>query len=175
MPTKKQTIVIEEVLKKPFEQEGMTIHPFQIGENIPVPMFGETSVEMLKEFANLAHQTMLSEPLVVFWGLSGNLGNFYSPVLDRELTSDTLDLKIKFSKTTQPFMVHREKAFELLAKSLGGIQSLREIPFEEAMLIIDGKKPAPQMQYEELEDDDDDAMTENCLVTCRPGYHKCGK
>ncbi len=169
--TKKPIITIEEVLKKPYEMENLP--PFRIGENIPVPMFGDAAIEVLADFSKLAHKLLLAEPLVVFWGLSGALGSFYSKVLDPELTMDVLHMKITIAKTVQPFSVLREKAFELLTEKLGGIQGLRDIHFEEAMLVIAGKKPIPQMVYDEPEEESD--FDDDCTPECRPGYHKCGK
>ena len=83
-----------------------------------------------------------------------------------------LNVKITVAKTTQPFSIYREKSFELTAKNLGGIQSLKEIPFEEAMLVIEGKKEPPAPEYEEPEEAEFD---DDCLATCQPGDHKCGK
>lgn len=169
---KKQTVTIEEVLKAPYPEEHVPV--FKIGENVPIPMFGEISIEILRDFATLAHQLLLKEPFIVFWGLSGNLGNFYSKVKDPDLTMDMLTLKINYAKPMQPFNVHREKGFELLVEKLGGIQSLREIDFEEAMLIVQGKKAAPQMKYEESDDEESD-FDDDCVADCKPGFHVCGK
>lgn len=169
---KKQIVTIQEILKSPYPEEH--VKPFKVGENQPIPMYGEGAVSILQAFSELAHQLLMKEPFVVFWGLSGNLANFYSKVKDPEYTMDTLTMKINYAKPTQPFNVHREKGFELLVDKLGGIQTVREMPFEEAMLVVEGKKAAPQMEYDEPEDDDGE-MDGNCLPTCRPGYHKCGK
>ncbi len=168
---KNSTITITEKLSKPYEGK---VHDFDIGDNKPVPVFGEVSIETLREFAALAHELLNKEPLVVFWGLSGGLGNFYSKVPDTSFTVETLTVKITVAKTMQPFTVYREPAFELLVEKIGGIKALRSIPFEEAMLVVEGKKEPPAAKYEEP-DEEDVEFDEDCLPTCLPGKHKCGK
>lgn len=173
----KPTITIKEVLSHPHPEDQ--VRPFDIGDNIPVALYGNHAMTVLAEFAKLAQDILMKEPLVVFWGLSGNLANFYSKVPEAELQGvlapmDAINTKIGFLKPTQPFTVARYKSFEITAKKLGGINTLHEIPFDEALLVVEGKKAPPQMQYEEPEDDEVE-FDENCLPTCMPGRHVCGK
>lgn len=114
------------------------------------------------------------EPLVVFWGLSGNLGCFYSKI-QSTLNEEELNAKITLEKPTQPFNIYRESKFKQTMKELFDIDTVvREIHFEEAILIIQGKKQPPTAVYEEP-DEEDCEFDEDCTPDCRIGEHKCGK
>lgn len=170
---KKPIITIEEKLPSPFIPDpGQKIPEFQVGEGYSTPTFGTQAMEAIQQFTELAHKLLHEEPLIVFWGLSGSLGCYYSPVKDPELNMEALNAKITIAKTTQPFSIYRHKAFELVVERIGGMQMMTQMPFEEAMLIVEGKKAAPAPVYEEPEEVEFD---EDCTPECRPGEHKCGK
>lgn len=168
---KKPTIEIQEILKKPYPEEAVTL-PFKVGESTPIPIFGDVGLRELQMFNDMAHKIQHEEPLVVFWGLSGKLADYYSKVDEKETSMDAVNAKIQFANTQQPFSVFRMSNFEVTIEKMGGMGGLHEIGFEEAVLIIEGKKQPPQPIYEEPEEAEFD---ENCTDACQPGDHKCGK
>lgn len=162
-------ITIQELLPRPFEMEGLPEFDIKEGHIIT---FGDTGIIMLQSFIKLADSLKKDDPLIVFWGLSGGLGGFYSTVEDRSLNVESIVVLLRMVTLTQAYAVHSQSNFELLVEKLGGIKTLTKIPFEQALLVLKGKKPAPQMRFEEAEEAE---FNDDCNTTCKPGYHTCGK
>lgn len=171
---KKPTSTIQERLPQPYTEE---VPPFALRKNtqtgaVGIPVFGIDAMDVVQQFMNLAHEMLKKEPLYVFWGLSGSLGCYFSEVKNHDLTMEQLNARITLSKPLQPFSVLRQGAFEMMIERIGGSGMVRKIDFDEAMLIVEGKKRPPEPEYEEPEEEEFD---EDCTPACRPGDHKCGK
>lgn len=169
---KPEVIIIEEVLRAPYAEEGVTVPPFKIGKDASIPIFGIGAGKSLEDFCALAHQLLLAEPFMIFWGLSGKLADFYSMINNPALKREMIEARIALISTKQPFSLVRESHFETMVEKLGGIENLRNIPYEEALLILEGTKEVPGLEYIEPEQSEFD---DRCLITCKPGNHQCGK
>lgn len=173
MATKKPTIEITEILKRPFESDS--IPEFKIAEGSSVPIF-ENAMEQLKEFHELSRELMNEEDIVVFWGFSGILMNKYSRVKTKDgdslATPQSLEIKISLTKPGQNMTVYRESAWEIAMERMEGIENISPIDFKTAMLMLEGKIKPPEEEYQEP---DEDEFDENCTPECVPGDHKCGK
>lgn len=172
MPTKKLTVEIVEILKKPFEHEN--IPDFKMAEGSAVPLF-ENSLEQLNEFHKMAQYLMMSEDIVVFWGFTGLLMNKYSRIKQKGepyITPQELEVRIQLTKSTQTATVYRDGAWTVVLEKLGKEATLSAIDYQTALLILEGKIKPPEEEYQEP---DEDEFDENCLSTCLPGDHKCGK
>jgi hypothetical protein len=175
-PTKKPTIEIEELLRVPYDEKPENPIPdFSMKEGEAIPLFTEQAMFELQEFHLLSRELMRTEDIVVFWGLSGLLQNFYSTIPFKEdslVSMDTVETQVRLAKVNQVFNLYRSSGFEIALEKLGDLETLKEIPYEEALLVLEGRKQAPGPSYEEPEESEFD---ENCLSTCTPGDHKCGK
>lgn len=104
---------------------------------------------------------------VVFFGFTGLLANKCSIIEDTSVLT-----RLEMSETKVPF-----KVFNDIEKFEEAVSFLEErptqIPIEDAFSIIRiGVQPVRVDDYEDAEQDEFD---DNCLDTCRPSDHKCGK
>ena len=172
---KKVKATVEEILHKPFEpKDGQTIPDYKIKEGETIPIFSQSVLESLMDFKQFANELMQKEDVIVFWGFSGKLQNRFSVVKDENVlkSPDTLQTTLKANYPNQPFVLYRASSFRVAIEKLGGIQGLTSIDFSQAELIIQGKMQPPEAEYEEPEEEEFD---DDCLPSCRPGDHKCGK
>lgn len=118
-----------------------------------------------------------SEPkeAIIFFGFNGLLGGKYSRI---RLNPEEIEGRMSFLSLKQkekvPWSYHSLDGFRsVLGQLTDGPTSLQEIPFDDALNII--RIGTQEVKIDDYEDAEEDEFTDDCLETCLPGLHKCGK
>ncbi len=109
--------------------------------------------------------------IVLFYGFNGMLGMKYSWC--EGMSQEEVQARMQIAGDKIPYKIMFGTEFNPILNSfIGTPNSLKEISFEDAMTTI---RMGIQQDTEEFEDAETDQFDDNCLDTCRPGNHKCGK
>lgn len=111
--------------------------------------------------------------IVLFYGFNGMLAQHYSIIKD--MTNMEINARMAFAGNKVPWKVERLEEFRRAIDMFKGTpNALKLIEFSDALNIIrtgiDLTDGGP-----EFEDGEEDEFDDNCLDTCKPGDHKCGK
>ena len=106
--------------------------------------------------------------LVVFYGFNGMLPFKYSVV--RGMSMEQITARMDFAKNKVSYKVMYMEEFKAILKLM--TEPLIETQFDDAMNII---RIGLQKAEEEFEDAEEDEFDDNCIESCQPGNHKCGK
>lgn len=115
------------------------------------------------------------DPLILFFGFQGILANKYSIV--EEIAKEEITARLTFDQKKKPavawsFMNYKQfLAAEQMFK--GSPNELSEIAFDDAMNII--RVGLTDSTVEEFEEPEEDEFDDNCVDSCKPGNHACGK
>jgi hypothetical protein len=108
---------------------------------------------------------------VLFYGFNGLLAQKYS--LCEGMSHDEITARMQIAKNQVPFKIMFATEFAPIANQFANSPNqLIEIPFEDAMNKI---RVGIQKAEEEFEDAEEDEFDDNCIETCKPGNHLCGK
>lgn len=110
------------------------------------------------------------ENFVLFYGFNGPLASKYSIV--RNYTVPEVQARMATCGKDVPWKLLGLGQFTNLMNS--NVAILSEIQFEDAMLTIRASDDKPKV-VDEFEDAEVDEFDDNCIETCIPGQHACGK
>lgn len=125
-------------------------------------------------FDGVMHDEVKDIRSIVFYGFNGILAQRYS-VVDN-MTPDEINARMSFVADLKvPWKINDYSAFQDVLRMFEGTpNALREIPFDDAMIVLRTGLQATKVQ-EDFEEPDEEEFDDNCVETCRPGDHKCGK
>ncbi len=107
----------------------------------------------------------------VFFGFNGMLAQKYSIV---ELSEEEITARLQFSGNKVPYTVKNYDEFKAVVETLKDTTTpLNEINFDDALNII--RIGINKLEVVEFEDVEKDEFDDNCIATCKPGNHACGK
>ena len=116
--------------------------------------------------------TTRREPLVLFYGFNGMLAQKYSIIDNMGYEEITVRMQIAGDKV--PYSIKDYPNFRVVIEQMQGTpNALSEISFDDAMNII--RIGIQKLQVEEFVDADEDEFDDNCVESCKPGAHACGK
>ncbi len=111
--------------------------------------------------------------LVLFYGFSGLCPFKYSIVKD--MTADEITARMEFAGKKVPYSVQTMDAFKPVIDLMAGTPTpLQEIEMDKALLIIRSGVDMTK-GFETFVDAEVDEFDDNCVETCKPGLHACGK
>jgi hypothetical protein len=110
--------------------------------------------------------------LVLFYGFNGLLAQKYS--LIDTMTSQEIQARMAFAGDKVPWKIEAYSSFQYVVYMFKNTpNALIEIAFDDAMTII--RMGIQVVQSNDFEEPKEDEFDDNCLDTCKPGMHKCGK
>lgn len=110
--------------------------------------------------------------IIVFFGFNGMLSQKYS-VVDGT-GREEITARLQFAGDKVPYSIKQYDDFMVVVDQMRDTPNmLKEIPFDDALNII--RIGIEKLQVVEFEDAEEDEFDDNCLATCKPGNHNCGK
>lgn len=110
--------------------------------------------------------------LVVFFGFNGMLSQKYS-VVDG-MGREEIMARLQFAGDKVPYSIKQYNDFMVVVDQMRDTPNmLKEITFDDALITL--RVGIDKLQVVEFEDAEEDEFNDNCVETCRPGDHKCGK
>ncbi len=114
------------------------------------------------------------EPLmtVLFYGFNGMLARKYSVI--GNMSHEDIQARMQFAGDKVPYSIKDYSQFNVVIQQMENTADrLTQIPFEDAMNII--RIGIENSVVEEFVDAEKDEFDDNCVETCKPGQHACGK
>lgn len=128
--------------------------------------YQNSSLNYIPQGLGTAYDPM--QTLVLFYGFNGMLANKYS--LMEGMNHNEIVARMQIAGNKVPYKIMTYNEFNTVRHLM---DNLEEIAFDDALNIIRiGIEPAKVEEFEEPEVDEFD---DDCVETCKPGEHKCGK
>lgn len=109
------------------------------------------------------------EDYVIFWGFSGNLKMKFSRI--GGMSTEEVQSRLTLLKTSIPWQLMPFEEFRNAMISF--TENFIEIPLDDAFNII--RIGEPKEVVDNFEEPEVDEFDDNCVETCKPGDHQCGK
>lgn len=117
-----------------------------------------------------------SDPLILFFGFNGMLAKRYCICkgMSREEITARMSMTDTKKESKIPWSIHEFEPFQSIIEQFQNTENaLSEKNFDDAMNII--RIGMQEEKIEDYKDSEEEEFTDNCLETCRPGNHSCGK
>ncbi len=110
--------------------------------------------------------------LVLFYGFNGLLPKKYSIIKDK--TKEEISARMSLTGDKVPWKIESYSEFKKVLDMFDGTpNALNLIEFDDAMNII--RIGNQEIKVDDFEDAEVDEFDDDCLPTCKPSKHSCGK
>jgi hypothetical protein len=106
--------------------------------------------------------------LVVFYGFNGMLAHRFSVVTG--MGHEEINARLMVAKNQVPYKIMYAEEFRAIAIQFP--EDFQEVTFDDAMNII---RIGLQEVADDFEEAEVDEFDDNCVESCKPGEHSCGK
>jgi hypothetical protein len=106
--------------------------------------------------------------LVVFYGFNGMLAHRFSVVTG--MGHEEINARLTIAKNQVPYKIMYAEEFRAIAVQFP--EDFQEVTFDDAMNII---RIGLQEVADDFEEAEVDEFDDNCVESCKPGDHACGK
>jgi len=138
------------------------------GLNFYPPSFAQSYNPLFETITEVGE----SKDFVVFWGFNGLLKQKYSVIKD--MSGTEVNARLAFIGDKVPWCIRYVIPFnDLISMFKDTPNAVTEIDFNDALNII--RAGIDENKVDDFEDAEVDEFDDNCLVTCKPGSHDCGK